>query len=116
MSEEDVNAVAAEAAAEEPAEKAAAPRTAPSVERKASARKAKPAAKPSFEKSLNDLENLVARMESGTLSLDDMVKDFEKGRELVKFCTEELDGIRRRIEKVSSASPGGVEPLELGKD
>ncbi len=103
------NAAAEESSAGESAEKKAA-------ERKASARKAKSAARPSFEKTLKDLDDLVARMESGTLSLDDMVKDFEKGRELVKFCTEELDGIRRRIEKVSSAAPGGVEPLDLKRD
>lgn len=69
----------------------------------------------SFEETLKELEDLVARMESGTLSLDDMVKDFEKGRELVKFCTEELDGIRKRIEKVSSSSPTGVVPLDISK-
>lgn len=112
MSEEEVNAAAASVAAGEPAENVAEK----SAEKKSAARKAKSAAKPSFEKTLKELEDLVARMESGTLSLDDMVKDFEKGRELVKFCTEELDGIRRRIEKVSSAGPGGVEPLELKRD
>lgn len=111
MAEEDVNAAAAETAEN----KAALP-TDPPAEKGTSVRKARPAAKPSFEKTLKDLEDLVARMESGTLSLDDMVKDFEKGRELVKFCTEELDGIRRRIEKVSSAGPGGVEPLDLKRD
>lgn len=71
--------------------------------------------KPNFEASLKKLEALVGEMESGTLSLDEMMKRFEEGRKLVTFCTTELDAIRQRIEKVVSApnEPPQVEPLEI---
>ena len=52
-------------------------------------------------------------MEGGTLPLDDMIKRFEEGRALVAECTRQLDGIRQRIEKVTSAVPPAVEPLNI---
>ena len=67
--------------------------------------------KKNFEDSLKKLEKLVAEMESGTLPLDEMMKRFEEGRRLVAFCTAELETIRQRIEKVTSAVPEKIEPL-----
>lgn len=53
---------------------------------------------PSFEKSLERLETIVQEMESGTLSLDKMTKDFEEGMGLVKFCNEKLNEVEHKIE------------------
>ncbi|MBQ2629766.1 MAG: exodeoxyribonuclease VII small subunit [Kiritimatiellae bacterium] len=64
-----------------------------------------------FEDNLRQLEALVAKMESGEMKLDDMIKSFEEGRRLVKACQEELASIRQRIEKVTES--GAVEPLNL---
>lgn len=64
-----------------------------------------------FEDNLRQLEALVARMESGEMNLDDMIKSFEEGRRLVKTCQEELAAIRQRMEKVTGS--GAVEPLNL---
>ena len=69
--------------------------------------------KKNFEDSLKKLEKLVAEMESGTLPLDEMMKRFEEGRQLVSFCTAELETIRQRIDKVTSAVPPSVEPLDI---
>ena len=63
-----------------------------------------------FEDNLKKLEALVAKMESGSLSLDDMIKAFEEGRALVATCQKDLDSVRQRIEKVTK--DGGVVPLE----
>ena len=71
--------------------------------------------KKNFEDSLKKLEQLVAEMESGTLPLDEMMKRFEEGRRLVAFCTAELETIRQRIEKVTSAVPPTVEPMDILK-
>ena len=70
---------------------------------------------PKFEDSLARLEKLVNEMESGELSLDEMMKRFEEGRALVGACNTELTAIRQRIEKVVSApsEPPKVEPLEI---
>ena len=64
-----------------------------------------------FEDNLRQLEALVAKMESGEMKLDDMIKSFEEGRRLVKACQDELASIRQRIEKVTES--GAVEPLNL---
>lgn len=64
-----------------------------------------------FEDNLKKLETLVARMESGEMNLDEMIKAFEDGRKLVVECQQELESIRQRIEKVTAA--GTVEKLEV---
>ena len=69
--------------------------------------------KQNFEQSLKKLEQLVNEMESGTLPLDEMMKRFEEGRRLVTLCTAELETIRQRIDKVTSAVPPSVEPLDI---
>ena len=68
-----------------------------------------------FEENLANLERIVSEMESGRLSLDDMMKNFEEGKKLVASCTRELESVRKWIEKVVSGSqePPQVEPLEI---
>ena len=68
-----------------------------------------------FEEKLAKLERLVSEMESGKLSLDEMMKNFEEGKKLVASCTEELESIRRKIEKVVSGTsePPKVEALDI---
>ena len=68
-----------------------------------------------FENNLKKLEELVARMESGDMKLDDMIKAFEEGRKLVDTCQKDLESIRQRIEKVTSVAPPSVEPMDILK-
>lgn len=56
-----------------------------------------------FEEALKQLEVLVARMESGGMSLDEMIKSYETGRKLVDDCQKELESVRQRIEKVTKS-------------
>jgi len=51
-----------------------------------------------FEKALERLETIVEEMESGKLSLEDMMKRFEEGQVLVKLCSGKLNQVERRIE------------------
>ena len=62
-----------------------------------------------FEDNLKKLEGLVAKMESGALDLDAMIKAFEDGRALVATCQKDLESVRLRIEKVTKA--GDCTPL-----
>ena len=64
-----------------------------------------------FEDNLKSLEGLVAKMESGEMSLDDMIKAFEDGRKLVAECQKDLASIRLRIEKVTKV--GTVEEMNI---
>ena len=61
------------------------------------------------------LEGIISAMEGGRLSLDEMMKNFEEGKKLVASCTQELDSIRQKIEKVVSGNqePPVVEPLDI---
>ena len=70
-----------------------------------------------FEEKLKSLEELVRRMESGKLGIDEMISSFEEGRKLVASCTTALESIRQRIEQVVSApgEPPKVAPLDILK-
>ena len=53
-----------------------------------------------FEQSLGRLEELVDQMESGELSLEEMIKHFEEGSKLVGVCTKKLNEVEQKIEKL----------------
>jgi len=51
-----------------------------------------------FEEMLKDLEAIVDRLESGTLSLENSLAAFEQGVGLVRELTAKLDDVERRVE------------------
>ncbi|MFA6172329.1 MAG: exodeoxyribonuclease VII small subunit [Kiritimatiellales bacterium] len=59
-----------------------------------------------FEKSLERLETIVEEMESGDLSLEQMIKNFEEGSKLVTLCSTKLNEVEQKIEKL--VKKGGV--------
>ena len=62
----------------------------------------------SFEEAVKRLEQIVARMEAGAEDLDAMVKSFEEGQALVKFCGEKLSAIERKVEILARKADGSV--------
>jgi len=50
-----------------------------------------------FEKSITELENIVKALESGNLSLDEMIKLFEQGMKLSASCNKLLDEAESKI-------------------
>jgi len=52
----------------------------------------------SFEKALERLEQIVAEMEGGKLTLEKMISHFEEGSKLVKFCSTKLNEVEKKIE------------------
>jgi exodeoxyribonuclease VII small subunit len=54
-----------------------------------------------FEKSLAELEKLVERMESGELSLEESMKQFERGIQLARACQSALKDAELRVQKLS---------------
>lgn len=50
-----------------------------------------------FETSLDELEQLVARMEQGDMSLDDSLKSFERGVALYRNCQSALEQAELRV-------------------
>ena len=53
-----------------------------------------------FEKSLQQLEKIVANMESGELGLQESLEQFEKGIKLAKTCQDTLANAELRVEQL----------------
>jgi exodeoxyribonuclease VII small subunit len=51
-----------------------------------------------FEKSLEELEQLVGKMEQGDLTLEQSLKEFERGVELTRYCQRALQEAEQKIE------------------
>lgn len=51
-----------------------------------------------FEKTLNELENLVETMEEGELSLEDSLKHFERGVLLTRACQTALKEAEQKVQ------------------
>jgi exodeoxyribonuclease VII small subunit len=71
-----------------------------------------PADELSFEAALKRLEDVVADLESGRLSLEDSLARFEEGMRLSKMCQQKLKGVELRIEKLV-ADNGGTKARPL---
>ena len=54
----------------------------------------------SFEKSINRLEELVNKMESGESSLEQNLKWFEEGMDLIKTCQAHLVDADKRVQEL----------------
>lgn len=50
-----------------------------------------------FEQSLEKLEKLVEKLESGELGLDESLQQFEEGVKLYKVCKEKLDATEKKL-------------------
>jgi exodeoxyribonuclease VII small subunit len=51
-----------------------------------------------FEKSLKELEALVAKMEQGNLSLEESLQHFERGVQLTRTCQQALKAAEQKVE------------------
>ena len=53
-----------------------------------------------FEVAMKKLESIVGELESGSPDLDKMLKLFEEGMELTKFCREQIKEVEGRISTI----------------
>ncbi len=51
-----------------------------------------------FEQALEELETLVERMEQGEVTLEDSLKDFERGVELTRACQQALKNAEQKVQ------------------
>lgn len=61
-----------------------------------------------FEDALRALEDVVRRLESGEVPLDDSITLYERGEQLRKHCQARLDAAQARIEKIVAAPDGNA--------
>ena len=64
------------------------------------------APQPSFEEALRELEDIVRKLESGDLSLDDSIRLYERGQTLKSLCEAKLNDARMRIEQIQQSAAG----------
>ncbi len=50
-----------------------------------------------YEAALEELEQLVARLESGDMPLEQLLSGYQRGAELLKFCRDKLEAIEVQV-------------------
>ncbi len=68
-----------------------------------------------FEDALRALEEVVRKLESGEVPLDDSISLYERGEALRKHCQARLDAAQARIERIVAGpdgSPTGTQPFD----
>lgn len=66
-----------------------------------------------FEEELKDLEEIVAKIDSGELALEDSIAAFERGVALVRSLNHKLDDIERKVEVLSKNAQGDLATAPL---
>ncbi|MBX2868757.1 MAG: exodeoxyribonuclease VII small subunit [Acidiferrobacterales bacterium] len=70
-------------------------------------------AAPDFENLLGELDEIVNRMEQGDQSLDQTMRDFERGMVLSEQCQKSLDAAQQKVEKLVEKHGGAqLEQME----
>jgi exodeoxyribonuclease VII small subunit len=70
----------------------------------------------SFEKALALLEEIVGKLESGRVDLEESIKIYERGEALRKHCESKLAEAEARIDKITlgaNGKPTGTQPLDV---
>ena len=69
-----------------------------------------------FEKALEQLEEIVRRLERGVVPLDESVAIYERGEVLKKHCEALLKRAEARVQRITLGADGrpeGVAPLDM---
>ncbi len=65
----------------------------------------------SFEKALQELEDIVRRLESGEVSLEESIATYSRGIQLKRHCEAKLESARQQVERIE-LKPGGAPASE----
>ena len=67
-----------------------------------------------FEQAMAELDEIVRKLETAQIPLEEAVKVYERGMELKKICEEKLNAAEMKIEKLTlkDGKPTGTEPLD----
>jgi exodeoxyribonuclease VII small subunit len=74
---------------------------------------------PDFERSLAELEAIVDKLEAGDLSLDESLKQFERGVQLTRVCQTALKQAEHKVEilmRKSGTNEFDAAPFDAGDD
>lgn len=68
----------------------------------------------SFEESIKRLEEILEKMNSGTVSLDDSLKLFEEGDTLIAGCEKRLQAAEKKVQRLIKTRSGEIATDEHG--
>ncbi len=75
-----------------------------------------PSAVADFERSLDELESLVQKMERGEMSLDESLQAYERGMNLYRSCQGALEQAEQRVRLLSDPlDPTSAVPFDGGQ-
>lgn len=71
----------------------------------------------SYETCIEKLEELVKKLESGDLPLEESLQAYEKGKELIAYCSDKLKEAQGKLQIVIQKENGSLEsaPFQLDK-
>ncbi len=61
-----------------------------------------------FEEAMQKLDDIVRKLEAGSVSLDDSLYLFEEGVKLVKLCNEKLEAAEQRVRILTEGADGTI--------
>ncbi len=67
-----------------------------------------------LEKAMQELEQVVEQLESGDLSLDKSLKQFEKGVKLSRDCQAALTDAEQKVQVLMNSELQDIAPEDLG--
>jgi exodeoxyribonuclease VII small subunit len=68
---------------------------------------------PKFEEGMAELEEMVRRLETGAVPLEESLATFEKGVGLVRLLQTKLDAVQEKIEELTRTSRGEIATVAL---
>jgi exodeoxyribonuclease VII small subunit len=69
-------------------------------------------AKMSYEEALEELKQIVAKLNEGKVTLDESLQLYKRGNELAAYCDNKLREVTQKISEVNKAN-GGEDPLNI---
>ena len=58
----------------------------------------------SYEAAQTELEQLVARLESGDMPLEQLLTGYQRGAELLKYCRDKLQAVEEQIKVLDAGT------------
>ena len=62
----------------------------------------------SFEESLEQLEEIVQKLEAGQGKLDEAIESYERGAALKRHCEAKLKEAQQKVDRIVTASDGSL--------
>jgi exodeoxyribonuclease VII small subunit len=67
---------------------------------------------PNFEEALTQIDEIVAKLESGEIPLDESLQAFQKGMELIAFCYKKLDVVETKLKTLLEDANGDFKLMD----